>query len=164
MLGLMLLALAASGWNALAATALCPHAGGNAQKAVMARNMSAGHAGGALRPEAASKPDCHDSAMEHDMKGGAVTVDAMPGSSEDSARLGLPYESTCTHCMNRTEVSTSTSMARRVEPKRSLKTAAAKTVSLALPVRAFSQPVLYRQGAPPGSPIPKHLLISLLLI
>lgn len=88
----------------------------------------------------------------------------LPGNSRGGATLGLP-EDACAHCVGRTELPASSAIVRQnVEPKRNVELATTQSISPSFPPVSFTQPVIYRQGAPPGSTTPKHLLIGLLLI
>ncbi|HEY0322544.1 MAG TPA: hypothetical protein VGC66_16430 [Pyrinomonadaceae bacterium] len=164
-LGLVVLAFAASGWGHVIAAALCPHANPGAAKAVAAVNMAGEYACHSTKPEIAAKPDCHDPSMGQETAADMEPSHAMPGNEGNRAALvALPENVPCTHCMGRTELPASTVIARQnVEPKRSLEPATLQAAS-PLPLFSFTLPVVYRQGAPPGSSTPKHLLISVLLI
>jgi hypothetical protein len=163
-LGLVVLAFAASGWGSIVAAALCPHA--NAAKAFAAVNVDEDHACHPVQPEIVAKPHCHeDSAMEQQATKGMETPPAVAGNKDKSATLTLPENVPCTHCMGRPELPASTMIARpQVEQKRGLELTATQAASLAIRTPSFTEPVIYRQGAPPGSLIPKHLLTGVLLI
>lgn len=163
-LGLVVLAFAASGWGAIAAAALCPHA--NVAKTVAAVNAVEGHACHPSQPEAVAKPHCHeDSAMEQEAAADMEMPPAVSDNKGVSAALTLPDSVPCTHCMGRPELPASTVVARpQVEQRRSLELATTQATPLATPTLSFTKPVIYRQGAPPGSLTPKHLLIGVLLI
>lgn len=162
--GLIVLALAASGWSSIVAASLCPHANVVAAKAVMYEKMTADHACCKARLESVSKPDCHDSAMGQEAMSDMEPAHVLPYNSRSGASLGLP-SAACEHCMGRTELPASYAVARQnVETKRGVEPAAAQSISPSASRTFFTQPVMYRQGAPPGSSTPKHLLISLLLI
>ncbi|MBD0370514.1 MAG: hypothetical protein ICV60_06735 [Pyrinomonadaceae bacterium] len=155
-LGLVMLALAASGWGSVVAAVLCPHANSLAAKTVAARKA---------KPEKAAKPHCHDSAMEQEATAEAKETRAVPGKTGGSVALALRQDAPCTHCLSKPETPASTVMARQqVEQKRSLEAAALQSSLPVVPAQSFAKPVLYRQGAPPGSNIPKHLLTGVLLI
>jgi hypothetical protein len=97
----------------------------------------------------------------------ASDADATPAvrDNADSAALKEPDNRPCTHCLGKPEIPASTvQIIQKVEQKRSLEPAPVQAALPVMPTLAFIQPVLYRQGAPPGSNTPKHLLISLLLI
>jgi hypothetical protein len=89
----------------------------------------------------------------------------VPVKSSGRASLGLPAE-LCAHCMGRPEspASTATATLQKAESKRALELVATRTTSITPRVNNFTQPVLYRQGAPPGAVTPKHLLTGALLI
>lgn len=171
-LGLIVLALAAGGWGAVVAAVLCPHAGGSiAFRTGAARSLTvSGEACHSVKPEPVAKQHCHDA--EQDAAGAETeTPEATPVavSNSDAFRDGeafeLPQNIPCTHCLSRPEAPSSTLVARQqAEQKRDVEPA---TLSAATPPTAaytFAKPVLYRQGAPPGSSTPKHLLIGILLI
>ncbi|HEV7842606.1 MAG TPA: hypothetical protein VGO69_02865 [Pyrinomonadaceae bacterium] len=164
-LGLVMLAFAASGWSSIVAVALCPHANSNATKTVAAVNVADAHACHPVQAETVAKPHCHeDSAMEQEATAGIEMPRAMPGNKGSSVALTLPENVPCTHCMGRPELPASTVVARpQVEQKRSIEPAV-QAASLVMSTLSFTQPVIYRQGAPPGSLTPKHLLIGVLLI
>lgn len=165
-LGLVVLAFAASGWGSVLAAALCPHANLGAAKAVAAVNMAVDQACHSAKPEIVAKPDCHDPSMGQETAADMEPSHAMPGNEGNSAALvALPENLPCTHCMGRPEIPASTVIARQnVAPKRSPEPATAQAASPLIPLLSFTLPVIYRQGAPPGSSTPKHLLISVLLI
>lgn len=96
---------------------------------------------------------------------GMEQAHAMPGDSGSGAAFGLQDDESCAHCMGRPQPPTSTIIARQqAEPRRSVEPAIIQAAPLAAPPDSFTQPVLYRQGAPPGSLTPKHLLTGVLLI
>jgi hypothetical protein len=150
-LGLMVLAFAASGWGSIIAAALCPHATLKAAKVVRSERTLAEPSCHSVKPRVAAKPDCHhDSSMEDEGQ---------------SPAFGLADNTPCTHCLSKPEVPASNVIAvQKLEQKRSLDVATVQTASFVIPAIAFIRPVLYRQGAPPGSTTPKHLLVSVLLI
>jgi hypothetical protein len=169
-LGLVVLALAASGWGSIVAAVLCPHANSSALKQGAAESMAVEQACHAVKPETLAKPDCHDSDTEQPEAAAGTDATETPREMPVAARYGgpalaLPQNVPCTHCLSRPEVPTSTVIARQqAEPKRSLEPVAGQALTLAIPRQSFAMPVLYRQGAPPGSFIPKHLLTGILLI
>lgn len=162
-LGLVVLAFAAGGWGTIVAAALCPHAGSlRAMKTGVAEDLSAGpEACHSEKPQRTAKPDCHD-----DPSAPEQASDTQPAQDRGiSAALALPEKVVCTHCIGRPETPASTIVALRQqgEQKRCLAPAGVETLNVSLlPLQV--RPVLYRQGAPPGSATPKHLLIGLLLI
>ena len=169
--GLVVLALAASGWGSLVAAALCPHAVVNKAKASAPSATSeaqACHTQPVIQPQA----HCHDSmtAEQGEMEGMAMER-ATPVDDETRAPardgrtgLGQPAEA-CTHCMGSPENPVSTVVMRQqVETKRGVEMAAAQTTLTVPPTTSFTHTVLFRQGAPPGSSPPKHLLIGVFLI
>jgi hypothetical protein len=165
-LGLVVLAFAASGWGSIVAAALCPHATLTAAR-TMTVQEEAGQSCHSAKPETRTELDCHDgSVTEHESAAKAEAPPAVPGSAYGDAAFGQTDNTPCTHCLGRPELPASTVVAvRTVEQKRGLEPAPVQTASPAmLPALAFTRPVLYRQGAPPGSTTPKHLLISVLLI
>lgn len=165
-MGLVVLAFAASGWGSIVAAALCPHANRSAAKTVATVKVVEEHACHPAQPETVEKPHCHeDSAMEQGATAGTETPRALQDNKGRSAALTLPENVPCTHCMGRPELPASTVVARpQVEQRRGLEPAAAQSSPLATPTLSFTQPVIYRQGAPPGSLTPKRLLTGVLLI
>lgn len=163
-----MLALLASGWGSVAAAVLCPHAMSSAWKRGAAEDMAAEQACHLVKPETVAKPHCHDSDAGQEATDGMDGMEAssaMPRAVDGSAALALPQNVPCTHCLSRPEVPASTVVVRQqAEQKRSLEPAALQSALPAAPAPSFAKPVLYRQGAPPGSSTPKHLLISILLI
>ena len=152
-----MLAFAASGWGTAMAAALCPHANLNAAKSAAEKR--------AVKSRPASKPHCHDSAMEQDAGAQMEMPPSVPGSKASYASLGLQDETPCTHCMGQNEIPVSTVLAvQKAEQKRSLESPVTQAILQATPALTLARPVIYRQGAPPGPSTPKHLLISLLLI
>ena len=160
-----MLALAASGWGAIVAAVLCPHANMSAARTLKAESMTDAHASRAAKTENAAKPHCHDSAPKQEATADMEMPQAPAGDTGGAAALSLPSEVPCTHCIGRQEIPASTVIARTaVEQKRSLEPAITQAATLAVPSLSFTQPVINRQGAPPGSHTPKHLLIGVLLI
>lgn len=160
-LGLVMLSLAASGWGAVFAAVLCPHANSST-----ARNAPAAHAHHQAKPEKAASPRCHDSAMEQETEVEAEPSPVTPGNAGDGTALALPQSLPCTHCLSSPEApaSTATIARQQSEQRRDLGPAALQASMPAAPVRVFANPVLYRQGAPPAPHIPTHLLAGVLLI
>lgn len=155
-LGLLVLAFAASGWGAAVAAALCPHA--------RARALNTP----ASESKIKAKPHCHDQMA---MTGEASEESKQPSYplpqriAEGAALFSLPDNVPCTHCISQTEIPASTVIARaQVEQKRGLELLPAEAFAPQTEALSFKQPVLYRPGAPPGRATPKHLLNSLLLI
>lgn len=161
-----MLALAAGGWGSVMAAALCPHAQLDAAYTGTLSAATTDNACHSAKPETVAKPDCHDSAAtEQEATAVAEVPGTAPRNRGDRRTLSIPENVPCTHCIGRPELPSSTVMARQQgEQKRSLEPAPAQATSPATPAPSFTQPVLYRQGAPPGSTTPKHLLISVLVI
>ena len=158
-----MLALAAGGWGSVVAAVFCPHANGFAAKAFTADSVADEPACHTAKP--AAKPDCHDSTMEQGAMGDMKQAHAVHRGSGSSATFGLKDGESCAHCMGRPQLPTSNVIARRqAEPRRNVEPAIIQAAPLAAAPNSFTQPVVYRQGAPPGSLIPKHLLIGVLLI
>lgn len=166
-LGLVLLALAAGGWGSIVAAAFCPHMNGKAEGAGTAQSLAADDASCHTKLEVEPRPSCHDSATEQQPSAAADTdsAHAMPADGvREQEVLGLPGVA-CTHCMSRPESPVSTAISRQqAAPKRSLELPLSQAPLLRAPQVSFILPVLYRQGAPPGFNLPKHLLIGVLLI
>jgi hypothetical protein len=159
--GLMVLALGAGGWGAVVAVTLCPHA----RLAVAAGNVTEDQACHQAKPEPVAQPHCHDSGMAQEATGEMPAPRVLTDNSGRSAALVSTDEVACAHCIGRSELPASTLVVRqRPEPKRSLELAAPQSTSLTTPTVSFTQPVSYRQGAPPGRLTPKHLLMGVLLI
>jgi hypothetical protein len=147
----MALAFAASGWGSIVAAALCPHATLKAARVVKSERTLAEPSCHQVKPKVASKPDCHSDSVKED--------------EDNRLAFGQTDDTPCTHCLSKPEVPASNVIAvQKVEQKRIVEAAPVQTASPVIPVLAFIRPVLYRQGAPPGSNTPRHLLISLLLI
>lgn len=167
-LGLVGLALAASGWGAVAAAVLCPHANSAASMRGEANSAAEEPACHQVKPEPVAKPHCHDSGAEQEAGGAAVEAEArraLTVASGDATALAVPQNLPCTHCLSRPEVPASTVIARQQsEQKRSFETPALQAITLVLPTHSFTKPLMYRQGAPPGPPTPRHLLTGILLI
>ena len=147
----MVLAFAASGWGFIVAAALCPHATPKAAHAVRSERTLAEPSCHSVKPKVAAKTDCHNDS----------------GTEDEGERLafGLTDNTPCTHCLSKPEVPASNVRAgQKVEQKRISEPTPVQADSFVIPASAFIQPVVYRQGAPPGSNTPKHLLFSVLLI
>jgi hypothetical protein len=153
-LGLVVLAFAASGWGSAVAAALCPHARASALNRP------------ASESKLKAKPHCHDEmAMKEEAGEEGEQSGTMPERKLEGAALSLPDNSPCTHCISRPEAPASTVIARtKVEEKRVIDFLPVETFAPESGALSFKQPVLYRQGAPPGPATPRHLLIGLLLI
>jgi hypothetical protein len=166
-LGLVVLALSAGGWGAVVAAVLCPHANSGLFKPGAAQNMAADYACHPVKVEKRQKPHCHEDETAEQEEGATIddaSSNAMPG-NRGSMALDLPQNVPCTHCLSRPEVPASTIIARQQsEQRRSLEPAVPPSATPAIPARSFAGTVAYRQGAPPGSHTPKHLLIGILLI
>jgi hypothetical protein len=166
-LGLVVLALSAGGWGALVAAVLCPHANSGIFKPGAAQSMAADYACHPVKVETRRKPHCHEEGMAEQAEGATVddaSSNAIPGNT-GSLALDLPQNVPCTHCLSRPEVPASTITARQQsEQRRSLEPAVLQSAAPSTPAQSFAGTVAYRQGAPPGSYTPKHLLIGILLI
>lgn len=149
-LGLIVLAFAASGWGHVVAAALCPHA-----RAIKTP---------ASDSKVKAQPACHhEMAMSEEAR--TEPPRSVPESKREGATLSLPDNSPCTHCISRPEAPASTTIARtQLEQKRGPDFLPVEAFAPEMGALSFKQPVLYRQGAPPGPNTPRHLLISLLLI
>lgn len=166
-LGLVVLALAASGWGSVVAAVLCPHANSMAFKTSAVESTHADQACHSVKPEPVTKPHCHDSNTGQDATAaaGAETPTAMPVANGYSNAFELPQNVPCTHCLSRPEVPSSNVIPRlKADQKRGFEPVALQASMHAMPAPSFIKPVLYRQGAPPGPSKPKHLLIGILLI
>lgn len=152
-LGLMVLAFAASGWGYTVAAALCPHArASQAPAAVQKLNR---------------QPECHhEMAMNGEERAESRPSPALPERRARGSALSLPENLPCTHCMGSSEApaSTTTTARPQLEQKRGPDLLPANVSSPPAQALSFRQPVPYRQGAPPGAAAPRHLLIGLLLI
>lgn len=90
----------------------------------------------------------------------------LPETSGEGAWLGTVDDALCSHCMGRSELPNSSAVARQQpQPRRGIEPVAAQAASPLVSAGFIIRPaVLYRQGAPPGSLPPKHLLLGVLLI
>ncbi|HEX8176132.1 MAG TPA: hypothetical protein VF543_13510 [Pyrinomonadaceae bacterium] len=168
-LGLIVLALAAGGWGSVMAAVLCPHANSNAFKPVKADSVAVEEACHPVKPEPEAKPHCHDSGTSQEAAAASEIERpepaALPASKGDVLALRLPQNVPCTHCLSRPEAPSSTVVAQqRTEQRRGFEAAPLQAATPFIPAQSFIKPVLYRQGAPPGSCKPKHLLLGILLI
>lgn len=152
-LGLIVLALAASGWGHMLAASLCPHMSARPADYAGTKSATAPDASCHQEPEAVSKQDCHDSSAQQQLAESGL-----------SSAYAEPVD-LCAHCVSRPETPVSSAIARtQTEQKRNFEPPVSEARLLQAVAIWYAPRVTYRQGAPPGSPTPKHLLIGLLLI
>lgn len=149
------LSLLAGGWcGALAAAALCPHAGCHTHAA--ARESAHSHEHGSPAPEGhhAAVADASD----HHAHGQTAPV--------ESSSLLSSHDQSCAHCMGRPEAPASGRERRALQAKDDGRGDAPPVSAVAAPPDSpFHRKVTPHQGAPPGGPAARrHLLISVFRI
>ncbi len=160
---LSVLALLAGGWGTVAAALLCPHA--NISRAVVGassaneQDQTSCHA---PQPVIQKQAHCHDAGMEEEAAGSRENREnnLAPNATNFSQPTGA-----CAHCLSRPEIPAQASRAGlRLQPKSGVEIATPRSDLSLAPPAAFTQTVVYRQGAPPGPQTPLHLLNSVILI
>lgn len=162
---LVMLALVAGGWGTVAAAMLCPHANVNRAVTGASSAIEEDHAScHAPQPVIQKQAHCHDAGMEEETAASVKTQVSETSLAPNATKLTLPAGA-CAHCLSRPEIPAQASLARlKLQPKSGVEVAAPRSASALMPPVAFTRPVVYRQGAPPGPQTPLHLLNSVILI
>jgi hypothetical protein len=156
------LSLLAGGWcGALAAAALCPHAGCRTQATAPASADSHEHGSPAPAGHHAAVADASD----HHAHGQASPSEAGTSPVESSSLLSSHSQS-CAHCMGRPEAPASARERRALQAKDDGRGDAPPEAGVVEPpAPSFHRKVTPHQGAPPGGPAARrHLLISVFRI
>ena len=157
---LLLCALTLSGWGSMAAIALCPHAAKAAAEATAeAVKMDDDHA--CCPSENAQKSE-HCTGSRGEATG---EMEAMPRTNSEPQALAMHAES-CWHCAGPGSLPEAPVSMRESQPRGSESSRAASTEvkPVAPPAVRFVSAIIPAQGAPPGPPARKHLLLSVFLI
>lgn len=159
--GILLCALTLGGWGGVAAKALCPHAAeatvDAAATAIEATAMDGDHT---------CCPAKDDMADEHCSGDATSETEATPQTNNDERSLAQLAES-CLHCVSHNSLPVSQFSMRELQPKGSEVSPpvpSREVKPLAPPAERFSSVIIPVQGAPPGPPDRKHLLLSVFLI
>lgn len=162
-IGILLCALTLSGWGHVAAIALCPHAAKASVDADVTpaevMQMDGDHACCPAKNGVADE-HCSGSAGE-----ATSETEAVPQTNDEAQSLAQLAES-CLHCVSRNPLPTAPVSMREAERNSSetSRSAAQEVKPLAPPAARFLSAIIPVQGAPPGPPNRKHLLLSVFLI
>lgn len=159
-IGILLCALTLSGWGSVAAVALCPHAVRATAAAAEAMKMDDDHA---------CCPSKNAVADEHCPGSSAKATDemeAMPGMTSNEPRGLAQLAESCRHCVSHNSMPTAPFSMRESQRNgaEDSRPASQEAKALAPPVVRFLSAIIPVQGAPPGQPNRKHLLLSVFLI
>lgn len=159
--GILLCALTLGGWGGVAAKVLCPHAAeataGAAATPIEATEMDGDHA---------CCPAKDDMADEHCSGDATSETEATPQTKDEAQSLAQLAES-CLHCVSHNNLPVSPFSMRELQPKGSEVSPpvpSQEVKPLAPPADRFLSVIIPVQGAPPGPPARKHLLLSVFLI
>lgn len=163
---LLLCALMLSGWGAVLAAALCPHAAtaGRAASVVESMSMEDDHACCPARDEGAAgaSEHCSQASQEatHEMEAMASTARPTPQA------VAWPAAS-CAHCIGRNGLPAAPAKAASdaAQKRQDAHRLTAQETKLVAPhALSFVSTISPTQGAPPGPAARKHLLLSVFLI
>jgi hypothetical protein len=159
-IGLLLCALALSGWGSVLAAALCPHG----MKASVPISTPTGTGEHATCHAESNKAAAHHSAPQHEAIAGMAT-EAAPQTKEASRTLETPSQS-CWHCISHSNLPAAPVSPRESQSntRETNQTAAEDKVTFAPPVVRFVPAVLPVQGSPPGQLVAKYLLLNTFII
>jgi hypothetical protein len=145
-IGIMLLALLASGWSNVLASALC-------------RNMQT--------PDCCLMKTMHDPASSHEAMAMDDMAMTMPAAEGEANQVGQPMQS-CAHCLSSSNLpAKSVLVVNSVQESKPNLGAAIAALFTGPPVSfspSFTPAIFSRQHAPPGTSAARHVLINVFLI
>ncbi|HEY6187233.1 MAG TPA: hypothetical protein VIW80_06135 [Pyrinomonadaceae bacterium] len=155
--GILLCALTLSGWGSVASVALCPHAVRATAAAAEVMKMDDDHA---------CCPSKDAVADEHCSGEAAGEMEAMPGMTSNEPGGLARIDESCRHCVSHNSVPTAPFSMRESQRNGSedSRPASHEVKALAPPAAKFLSVIIPVQGAPPGQPNRKHLLLRVFLI